>query len=64
MLWVLAFTLAVDGESTHAVYREQIGLAMMSFGCLALVFAWFYSRTMRSHKRRTTQMHQFAQQGH
>jgi|SRR5579864_2868620 len=65
MFWVLAFTLAVDVESTHAAYRQQFGLAAMFFGCLGLVMAWFYGRTLRNHKRRrTTQMHQLAQQGH
>jgi hypothetical protein len=38
--WVLAFTLAVNVESSHAAY--PVGLAVMATGCLALLFAWSY----------------------
>jgi hypothetical protein len=62
MAWLLAFIFAVDVESTRAIYREQLGLGAMFFGCLALVAAWWYDRSTRHHPhRRTVQMHHSAQ---
>lgn len=56
MTWVLAFTLAVDVESTHATHRESVGLAAMCLGCLALVGAWWYQRTLCHHHHRVNQL--------
>jgi hypothetical protein len=49
MTWLLAFSVAVNIENTHAVYREQIALGAMLVGYLALVAAWQYHRATRRH---------------
>jgi len=50
MLWLLAFTFAVDVESTHAFYHEPLGLGAMFIGTLALVAASFYNSATRRHR--------------
>jgi hypothetical protein len=61
MFWVLAFTVAIDVDSTHAAYRKQFGLAAMLLGCAGLLMAWFYDRGMHNHKRhRATKSHRLA----
>ncbi len=56
--WLLAFTFAVDVGSTHAFYREPLGLGAMFVGTLALVAALLYHHathhrwvSMTSHGR-------------
>ena len=57
MCWVLAFTFAVDVDSTHIAYHQQLGLVAIWIACLALVAAWFYdrlsTRSARYHRNRT-----------
>lgn len=50
MTWLLVFVFAVDVESTHAFYREPLGLSAMFVGTLALVASWRYHRTTRHHR--------------
>ena len=50
MIWLLAFTFAVDVESTHAFYHEPLGLGAMFIGTLALVAASFYNSATRRHR--------------
>ena len=49
IVWLLAFTCAVDVESTHATYREQFALASMLAGTVALVAAWSHHRNTHHH---------------
>jgi len=52
IFWLVMFTAAIDIDSTHAAYRRQLGTAAMVLGCLALVLAWFYGRSVGRHHRR------------
>jgi len=56
MTWLLIFTFAVDIESSHSIYREELGMAAMFVGCLAFVLAWWYDREAQHHRHRTPQM--------
>jgi hypothetical protein len=51
MWWLLAFTFAVDVDSTRISYHRQLGLIAMCTGCLALIAAWWYDRTTTRHPR-------------
>jgi len=50
MAWLLGFTVAVDFGSTHAFYREPLGLVAMLVGTLALVAASLYHRATHHHR--------------
>jgi hypothetical protein len=51
MCWVLAFTFAVDVDSTRLPYHQQLGLIAMCVGCSALVAAWWYEHRRNSRNR-------------
>lgn len=52
MVWVLAFTFAVDVDSARIAYHQQLSLFVMSIGCLGLVAAWLYGRAITRHHHR------------
>jgi hypothetical protein len=64
MTWLLAFTFAVDVESTHAFHREPLGLGAMVVGTLALVAAMFYHRVTHHHRVSTTPLGHSVQRSH
>jgi hypothetical protein len=51
MTWLLAFVFSIGVESTHASYREPLGLGAMFGGTLALVGAWWYHRRAHHHRK-------------
>ena len=62
IIWLLSFTFAVDVESTRAAYHEQLGLASMSAGCVALVAAWWhYHATHHQRHHQIGQINRSAQ---
>jgi hypothetical protein len=64
MTWLLAFTLAVDVESTHAFYHEPLGLGAMFVGTLALVAALLHHRATHHHRVSTTPLGRSVQRSH
>jgi len=64
MTWLLAFTLAVDVESTHGYYHEWLGLGAMFVGTLALVTALLYHRAAHHHPVSKTPLRRSVQRSH
>jgi hypothetical protein len=64
MTWLLAFTFAVDVESTHAFYHEPLGLGAMFAGTLALVAALLYHRATHHHRDSMTPLERSIQRSH
>jgi hypothetical protein len=64
MTWLLAFTFAVDVESTHAFYHEPLGLGAMFVGTLALVAALLYHRATHHHRVSMTPLGRSVQRSH
>ena len=51
MIWLLAFTFAMNLDPAGFSHAEQVAMAVMWVGCLALVIAWYVHRRA-PHKRR------------
>jgi hypothetical protein len=64
MTWLLAFTFAVDVESTPALYHEPLGLGAMFVGTLALVAALLYHRATHHHRVSMTPLERSVQRSH
>jgi hypothetical protein len=64
MTWLLAFTFAVDVESTRAFYHESLGLGAMFVGTLALVAALLYHRATHHHRVSMTPLERSVQRSH
>jgi len=62
--WLLAFTFAVDVESTHAFYHGPLGLGAMFVGTLALVAALLYHRATHHHRVSMTPLGRSVQRSH
>ena len=62
--WLLAFTFAVDVESTHAFYHGPLGLGAMFVGTLALVAALLYHRSTHHHRVSMTPLGRSVQRSH
>ena len=51
MVWLLAFTFAVNLDPARFSHGEQVAMAVMWVGCVALIIAWYVHRRA-SHQRR------------